>query len=120
LGNPGEVPFLIDVLVEAYGYGNQSYVMLASFDSLPGINAGGLHIHANLDPLAVMSLDPTNGIMQDFQGVIDPVWEEAAPYILVPQVPALSGFQFNLACVVVNQQLNGLDDTNELPFTITL
>jgi hypothetical protein len=67
-----------------------------------------------------MSLDPTNGIMQDFQGVIDPVWEEAAPYILVPQVPGLSGFQFNLACVVVNQQLNGLDDTNELPFIITL
>ena len=120
LGGPGSVASLIDLDLDVPGYGNHQYIMFASLDYLPGIDVGGKHIHGNLDALAWFSLDPYNGVFNDFQGVIDPVSESAWPYIVVPQDPALAGFQFNLSCVILNQQMNGIADTNEDPFSITL
>jgi hypothetical protein len=76
-----------------------SYVMAASFTSTPGIPLApdGRPIPLTPDAMMLLSLS-TPSIFQNFSGVLDGLGNATATLNL-PNLPALSGFQFKMAAV---------------------
>jgi hypothetical protein len=86
----------------APGDGGFPFVVAASSQTGPGIVSCGGIIPLFPDALLSFSLNPGNGIFNNFSGTLDPQGQSTVPSITVPNDPALVGVSFVVDFVVVD------------------
>ncbi len=78
----------------------KAYILAASFSTRPGIPIGSRTVPLHLDDLFAIS-QTIPGIFQNFRGFLN-ASGQAVALLKIPPSPALSGFGFYLAAVVVD------------------
>ena len=102
LSGPPIVGTTVNIHMSAPQAAGLEYRMAASRGTYPAYNLNGQYIPINIDNVTMISLNPGNGIFNNFQGNLDASGFTADPEFVIPNNPLYVGMDIFVIAVTVD------------------